>query len=222
MPRSIQVGVPRGWFWVMWLMAVTVDRGTDRIGRAENYWWSALRSAHAVPLTCSPAPGPPARPAHRRMGVAGRPGTDLPAVRPAVRGLGPVRCGDLGAVRPVVRGRDHRRGPLRGARGPLRPPHARSSSVRSCRRSAMRPGSCSPSFSALRRASCCGDWAAPSRQVHRRRCCTTGWSQSVPRSTTRGSRAGSARRGWSCRCRPPGSRRHCSSPVVIPRPDGRA
>jgi hypothetical protein len=29
------VGVPRGWFCVMWLMAVTVDRGTDRIGRAE-------------------------------------------------------------------------------------------------------------------------------------------------------------------------------------------
>ena len=99
-------------------------------------------------------------------------------------------------------------------------PH--SSSARSCRRSAMRPGSCSPSFPASRWASCCGDWAAPSRRVRRRRCCTTGWSQSGPRSTTPGSRAGSARRGWSCRCRRPGSRRHCSSPVVIPRPGGRA
>ena len=35
MPRSIQVGVPSGWFCVMWVMAGTVDRGTDRTGRAE-------------------------------------------------------------------------------------------------------------------------------------------------------------------------------------------
>ena len=98
----------------------------------------------------------------------------------------------------------------------------RSSSAPSCRRSAMRPGSCSPSFPASRRASCCGDWAAPSPRVRRRRCCTTGWSQPVPRSTTPGSRAGSARQGWSCRCRRPGSRPRCSSPAVIPRPGGRA
>src|SRR3954465_10910967 len=109
----------------MWLMSRTVDPRTDRTGAAgapAEIVGAALRSAHAVRLTSSPAPGPPARPAHRRMGPAGRPGTDLPALRPLVRGHGPVRCGDLGPLRAVVRGRDRGRGAFRRARGPLRPP----------------------------------------------------------------------------------------------------
>ena len=142
------------------LIACDVAHGADgrpahrqnrRSGSADrNRWCRALRSAHAVPLTCAPAPGPPARPAHRRWALL----ADLVPLYPlyallfADTGLSDAR--DLGALRAVVRGRDRGRGALRRAG---RPASAGAPSLAvglSCRRSATPPGSCSPGSSASR------------------------------------------------------------------------
>ena len=220
MPRSIQVGVPRGWFWVMWLMAATVDPGTDRTGRAEidgaARYGRSCRSVDVLSLS-RPARSPAASSVGRCWPIWYRSTRCTPCCSrtqacPMRRSRRCSPCGPRSGSSP--------RSPP-GPRDPLRPPH-RARRRRLVQALGLRPGSWSPSFPASQRASCCGDWAAPSPRVRRRRCCTTGWSQPVPRSTTPGSRAGSARQGWSCRCRRPGSRPRCSSSVVIPRPGGRA
>src|SRR5918997_4683543 len=110
MPRSIQVGVPAGWFRVTWLMGPKLDPGTDR-----NRWPTAIPSGRALRLTPPPACRPPARPTRGRVGAAGRSRPALPAVRPAVRRHRALGRGDLGAVRAVVGDRDRGRGAVGGA-----------------------------------------------------------------------------------------------------------
>src|SRR4051812_17651479 len=59
MPRSIQVGVPSGWFCVTWVMAGTLERGPDKNRGARRYRRSVPFGCRSLPL--------PARPLARRV-----------------------------------------------------------------------------------------------------------------------------------------------------------